>query len=123
MKIYENSQLRLLKRSLNVYTNQHNAISENIGNANNDRFVRRNTDFSEMLTRVDNNSKLRATNERHIGSPEQPDPLIGQGAEEDVDLSEEMSLLAENHIRFDFAAQILRRRFEGLQASILGRSR
>jgi len=39
MKIFNTQGLQLVKKSLNVYTKQHEAIAKNIANANNDDYI------------------------------------------------------------------------------------
>ena len=122
MKIFNTEHLGLMKKSLDVYTKQHEAIADNISNANNPDFERVKTDFSNILK--DNLERtLRTTNERHIAEPE---PLERKGMagkkKEEIDLSREMSELAENQIRYDFAARVLRKNYQLLNMSITGRS-
>ncbi len=122
MKIFGTENFGLLKKSLDVYTKQHEAIAENIANANNPDFERVKTDFANLLK--DNVDRtLRTTDDRHIGEPETPERkgLAGEKKEE-IDLSREMSELAENQIRYDFAARVLRKNYQLLNMSISGRS-
>lgn len=124
MKIFETKSLPLLKRALDVYTRQHEAISKNVANASNPDFKREKTDFSAELSNV-TSAKLKATNERHIASPIYPEGPFGPGnnkEDESIDLSTEMGDLAINQVRYDFVARALRRMYNGLNMSITGRS-
>ena len=49
MKIFNTSYSDFLKRALNMHTSQNQAISENIENVNTIGYIRKDTDFSELL--------------------------------------------------------------------------
>ena len=56
-----------LKKALNIYQKQHEAISKNVSNASNENFKRVNTDFSAQLDDVQNTtSSLKTTDVKHI---------------------------------------------------------
>ncbi len=121
MKIFNTQGLQLVKKSLNVYTKQHEAIAQNIANANNDDYKRVSTDFSKML-KQDLERGLKTTHSQHISVSTTPEPKHFPGSKEKVDLSQEMGQLAENQIRYDFAARALARKYKGLSAAITGRN-
>ncbi len=123
MKIFDLPNIQLLKRSLDVYTKQHEAIAKNVANADNPNYQRVNTDFSSVLQSV-TDSRLRVTDERHFkggesgGAPRLPEETGGP-----VDITKEMAELAVNQIKFDFASRVLRNVYSMLSASITGRTR
>lgn len=124
MKIFNTAKFQLLKRSLDVYTKQHENIASNVANANNPDYKRLNTDFSQVLSNQVSRT-LQTDNERHIPSPIEADPtrkLDKEAAEKEIDLSMEMAQLAENQIRFDFAARALKQSYRALTMSITGRN-
>jgi len=122
MKIFGTENFGLMKKSLDVYTRQHEAIAENIANANNPDFERVKTDFSNLL-HENLDRTLKTTHERHIAGPESPERKgLAGGKKEEIDLSREMSELAENQIRYDFAARVLRKNYQLLNMSISGRT-
>jgi len=121
MKIFNTANITLLKKSLDVYARQHEAIAKNIANANNPQYKAEKTDFSELLQ---NNMKpaLKTTNPRHIADPQEPEPALNNAAsDETVDISREMGRLAENQIRYDFASRVLSRTYRGLYGAITGK--
>ena len=122
MKIFSTENSVLMKKSLDVYTKQHEAIAENIANADNPDFERTKTDFANMLKDTVERT-LRATDERHIAEPETPERRgLAGNKKEEIDITREMSELAENQIRYDFAARVLRKNYQLLNMSIAGRS-
>ena len=128
MKIIETKQKHILKRALDVYQKQHEAISKNIKNVNKQDYKRINTDFSNELTTatadlVYSQKGLKTSHDRHIdeGPPWQSKlPLKGSDGVE-VDLPLEMAEMAENQIRYEFATRMLNRLYRGLSTSITGR--
>ncbi len=121
MKIFNSPGVELVKKSLNVYTRQHEAIAKNIANANNDDYKRVRTDFSKLLT--ENLERgLKTTRPGHIAESKTPQPKHFPGSREKVDLSQEMGQLAENQIKYDFAARALARKYKALRLSITGRN-
>lgn len=121
MKIFNTPNIALLKKSLDVYARQHEAIAKNIANANNPEYKPEKTDFSELLK---NNMEhtLKTSNPRHIAHPQDQDgELDTNGSPKSVDISREMGELAENQIRYDFAARALNRTYRGLFGAITGK--
>jgi len=120
MKIFETSKVQLLKKSLDVYTRQHEAIAENIAHANDDNFTRVKTDFGNVLKK-DLDQSLKVTDPRHIADSPTPETHGRPHLHEKIDVSREMGELAANQIRFDFAARLLNRTYRDLNMSITGR--
>ena len=128
MKINSLKQNLILKRALDVYQNQHEAISKNIKNVNKPNYNRVNTDFSHDLTTATSElqyqqKSLRTSHERHLdeGPPwESKLPIRGSDGTE-VDLPIEMAELAENQIKYEFTTRMLNRLYRGISTSITGR--
>lgn len=124
MKIFNTQKVQFLKQALDVYSDRHEKIAENVANANNPQYKKKNTEFSGVLKNQMNRS-LATSDNRHIGNPVEPDSKAasaGDGNQEKIDISSEMARLAENQIRYDFAARTLRRAYRGLSLSITGRN-
>jgi len=120
MKIFNSKQLSLTKKSLDVYSKQHEAIAKNISRANDPEYTRLKTDFTESLNTVQT-QQLRTSRSRHIGSTEKPDRSNAEKDNKPVNISQEMSELAVNQIRFDFVSRVLNRTYRKLNTSITGR--
>lgn len=123
-KIFGSTKNHLLKRALDVYQKQHEAISKNVANANSEGYQRVNTDFSHELE-VAKVSRMKTSDSRHIsrGVPQESSvPVNGQN-ENNVDMTEEMAHLAENQIKYEFATRMLNRMYRGITTSITGRIR
>ncbi len=123
MKIFETPNLGLLKKSLDVYTAQHEAIAKNIANADNPDYKRVNTDFSQVL-KTNMSGKLKVDNPRHIGNPKPVESKADEKSKDtQVDITREMASLAENQIRFEFASRVLSINYRMLNTSITGQER
>ncbi len=122
MKIFNTQNIVLLKKSLDVYSREHEAIAKNIANANNPDYKKEKTDFSELLS-ANMERKLKVSNPRHIANPEPVPPSDNRNSDgTPVDISEEMGKLAENQIRYDFSTRVLQRAYRGIFAAITGRT-
>ena len=124
-KILSSGQPQLLKKALDVYQKQHEAISKNVANASNDNYKRINTDFtSELQNAQTSNSQLKTTNSKHISSNDNSPSLLNEKKEGNtVDITREMGLLAENQIKYEFATRALSRMYKGTSNSITGKTR
>ena len=121
LKILENEQSKLLKKAIRVYNRQHKAIAENIANVDNPAFKRVRTDFSEVLREAEDVSNLRYSDPRHIRSPHFSSDINHPGESDKnqpVDMTREMSELAENQIRHEFAVRTLHGYYEKLKQAI-----
>lgn len=122
MKIFNTQQIDLVKKSLDVYQKQHEAIAKNIAHANDPDYKRVKSDFSSVL-KSSLSSPMRVTNEKHIAQTLEP-LRKSRDQEEDgrVDVSADMGALAENQIKYEFASRALSRIYRSLNLSITGRS-
>ena len=122
MKLFDLPKINLIKRSLDIYDKQHQAISKNIAHANDKNYKRVDTDFSRVLKSA-SNSNFKTSHANHIIPSGQADNIsmknkTGNGP---VDFNKEMGDLAVNQIKFEFSARTLRRFYEGIGTSIRGR--
>jgi len=124
--LFNTKRAQLLKKAISVYERQHRAISQNVAQANNPNYTRVNTDFSATLRSAVDQSKIKVTKDKHIRSShfsESTDGKLNNSKEKKVDLTREMTELAENQIRYEFVTRILNRYYNGLSVSITGRNR
>lgn len=124
INLFNTKRAQFLKKALNVYLKRHKAIAQNVAQANDVNYKRVNTDFSRELKGAMGQSKIKVTNAKHI-SQGRFDPVSreqGQQTDQSVDLTQEMTDLAENQIRYEFVTRMLRGYYSGLRQSISGRS-
>ena len=122
MKIFNTQTTILLKRSLDLLMRHNRNIAENVANLNVVDYKRKPTRFLDELSEAQRRTSLRVTDPRHIV----PDPAEARPPEWErgpVEITREMADLAQNQIRYDFSARIMRRKFEGLTRAITGRIR
>ncbi len=123
-KLFQTNYGNLLKKALDVYTRQHEAISRNVSNVNNKEYTRTATDFSSELQEKVDQGRLQTPDSRHLQRSRfgaarlRSEPV----AQERVDLNREMADLASNQIRHELVARSLQRYFSGLSAAIRGRN-
>lgn len=122
MKIFNNDSNVILKKSLDILMRQNRNVAENIANINIPDYQRKPTAFVDELLALRSQGQLKVTNQRHIpiGLQATEPPGEEKGA---VIITREMADLAQNQIRFDFSARMLRRKFDGLSRAITGRTR
>lgn len=120
MKIFNTSSNILLKRSLDLLMRHHRNIAENVSNMNVPGYQRKPTRFLDELADVREGARLKVTQERHI-LPDPETKLPPEWERGKVQMTQEMADLAQNQIRYDFSARIMRRRFQGLTEAITGR--
>jgi len=124
VKMLETEQIKLMQKAINVYGRKQKAIAENIANVENPNFKRINTDFSDVLREVKDSSHLRSSDPRHIkaahyaGTFEEVGKSVG---DQKVDLTREMSELAENQIRHEFVVRSLHEYYQKLKQAIAGK--
>ncbi len=123
-KILSNGQPQLLKKALNIYQKQHEAISKNVSNASNENFKRVNTDFSSQLNDVQNTaSSLKISNAKHLSGSNNENSNSNDSSEGFFDITREILLLVENQINYEFATRALSRMYKGISTSITGKTR
>jgi flagellar basal-body rod protein FlgB len=130
-------RLPLLNRALDAYTLRQRVIAENIANATTPEYQPRRVRFEEFFQQyADVVARGIRTDERHIPiGPPDPATVVPEdtpaalpraevyiGGESHVNVEREMSELAQNQIRFRFAARMVARYFQSLQTVIRGTS-
>ncbi len=121
--IFKNKTSNLLYKSLQVYNKQHKAISKNVANVNNPFYKRTKTDFSDLLVSETEKQKLKSTDTRHILKPNyNTDDIFSDKKTEKVDITNEMTELAENQIRHEFATKRYNGFFNAISTAIRGRN-
>ena len=123
MKIFNTSYSDFLKRALNMHTSQNQAISENIENVNTIGYIRKDTNFSELLPDINDNNKINSSNDRHLERLHYSDRWGDDDENSKVDLTEDMSSLSVNQINHDFNVRAMRRMYDGIRAAIKGHSK
>ncbi len=125
-KLLNSDYRNLLKQATHLYGKQHEAIAQNIANANTDNYKRINTDFSAQLKTAIDSSGVKTSRDKHIthsswsGSRSSE---IQNNPDGQVDLAREMTDLSVNQIRHEFVTRALARSYSGLSAAIVGRNR
>jgi flagellar basal-body rod protein FlgB len=124
VELFKTENAQVLKRALDVYQKQHEAIARNVSNINTVGYQPVNTDFSTQLEIASSQSNIKTSDPRHIAGSNfearTADPE--SGAAEKVDLSAEMTKLAENQIRYEFATRALNKFYTGIYTAITGKS-
>jgi len=133
LSLFENENLILLKRYLDVASLRQRIIAHNIANINTPGFKRYGVRFEDMLQNALNPKKvlLAAPLKQHLTN--QPDmshiiPIIEnyytttmRADDNNVDLEQEMTTLAANTISYGLAAQRLSGKLEQLSYVITSR--
>ena len=120
MRIFDNQPVVLLKRSLDLLMRHNRNIAENVANINVEGYERKPTRFLDELSEAQRSTSLRVTNTRHI-VPELGEGQVPEWEQGPVEITREMTDLAENQIRYNFSTSVMRRKFEGLTRAITGR--
>lgn len=108
---------------------KNKVISKNIANVGTQNYRREEIVFKNMLNE-NMSTKLKTTDSRHIGAPNQdefPDYEIKEDPSRDnvsginnVDIDKEMASLAENTLNFKFASNRIKDYFDKIQMVIKG---
>ena len=122
MKLFNNESQILLKRSLDLLIRHNKNISENVSNINVEGYKRKPTRFLDELVKAGTKRELSITHPRHLHFRDE-NRDVPEYEKGKVEITREMTDLAQNQIRFDFSARMMRRKFEGLAQAISGRVR
>jgi flagellar basal-body rod protein FlgB len=129
-------KLPLISRGLDAYALRQKTISKNIANITTPHYSPEEVKFEELFQQQNVVAKGVLTDEKHIqiGTQESSE-VHGEvkdaqvpaaetyfSGESHVNIDKEMAQLAENQIKFRFAARMMKRYFQGLQSSITGTS-
>jgi flagellar basal-body rod protein FlgB len=123
-----------LGKSLDAYSMRQKAISNNIANVNTPGYKAERVSFEKEYKKAIYGSGVKAdkTNEKHIQigtrrlqnlHPEVKlrDDRVNDSGINNVDIDFEMSKMAENNLRYQISAELVKKRFRLLQSSIKGR--
>ncbi len=127
MKInpFQTQSVKVFQEALKLYQKQFQSISKNIANVNNPNYVREATDFKSTMESLQSSDKMKTTSDKHIHNPKfytEPSPVNSEDKTTSVDLTKEMTELAENQVKYEFATRYLSRKFTYLHQAVTGRS-
>ncbi|MGA2296422.1 MAG: flagellar basal body rod protein FlgB [FCB group bacterium] len=129
------ARLPLLNSGLDAYALRQKTIAKNIANATTPHYKPESVKFEEFFSEAQTMvAKGTTTDEMHIPigndpstlpeaeveSPPVPKAEIYFSGESHVNIDTEMSQLAQNQIRYRFAARAVKAYFQGLQSAISG---
>ena len=124
------STIRLLENLIDFCSLKNKVLSKNIANVGTEGYKRENVEFKSLLTEI--NAGLKVTDKNHIkagvssGTPWEIQQEKGGemlSGINNVDIDKEMSELAENTLRFKFAARKIGDYYKGIQNVIKGGGR
>ena len=122
--------VRTLERMLDFCNQKQKVISRNIANIGTDDYLRQDLEFNEILSNT-MSSNLRVSKEKHFPSlnslPGESEFQLNYDTTGDkisginnVDIDIEMAEMAENTLRFKFAARKMSDYFKSIQSVIKG---
>lgn len=121
----EKTLVPLLRHSLDAYNKRHNAIAENISNVATKGYRPLKVHFEEELQQALERNKPvgKTSNPRHmaIGGTKKSVRASVEELDARVNIENEMAELAQNQIRFNFVARMLRGSYDSIKTSIRGR--
>ncbi|NOZ74596.1 MAG: flagellar basal body rod protein FlgB [FCB group bacterium] len=126
INLFQTQTAKVFQEAVKLYRKQFNAISKNIANVNNPNFVRESTDFDSTLRTIKSNEAVKTSSNKHITNPHfyvQNELGSSDKKDQSVDLTKEMTALAENQVKYEFATRFLNRYYSGLSQAITGRPR
>ena len=125
----------MLNRGLDAYALRQRTIAKNIANVTTADYKPERVKFEELFGKAMSSTVGEVTNEKHIpigindedndvsaevDVPEVPQPEVYMSGESHVSIDKEMADLAQNQIRFRFAARAVKSYFQGMQNAISG---
>jgi len=128
----------VLEKALDLRSRKHNLLVSNIANKDTPNYKASDLAFEkemEKLTGTHKSIKLNKTSSGHFSSNNNGKDYsdvsvtrasqgLAQGGDGNtVDIEKEMTSLAENHLLYDAAAQIMRKKLQGLKVVIQGGSK
>ncbi len=115
----------VLRQALTAYSARHTAIAENIANVETKGFRPLKIHFEDALQRAmeSNKPKTIKTNPKHMNLSNDMASVGFRVQEMDkrVNIEQEMAEIAQNQIRFDFAASALKGGYDYIKTAIRGR--
>jgi flagellar basal-body rod protein FlgB len=138
INLFGESKVRNLEKALQTYSLRHKAIASNIANVTTPGYKKVEVSFEDKLASEMNNTKLTATvtDENHLAFGTQsiadvdPEVVESETSKEDefasgynnVDIDQEMTLLAQNQLQYRMATRMITREFKGIQSAIKGQA-
>jgi flagellar basal-body rod protein FlgB len=130
------NRLPLLNKGLDAYALRQSTTARNIANATTPNYVPEKVKFEELFNAEQISLSGSKTDEKHIpigsqkgddieptvANSEIPSPEIYFEGDSHINIDKEMSIMAENQIRFKFASQMTKNYFAGLSSAIRGTS-
>lgn len=123
-----------IQKLMGAAVSQQQAAAKNIANQNTPGYHRVEVDFKQVLRSKNNKQKVRmgVTNKEHLTTladrrAEQVEPVeandpIEEGKVNNVDLDNEMGILAKTQLYYAVLTKVMRKRFANLDSSITGRN-
>ncbi len=138
INLFSKTRIPNLEKALQTYSLRHKAIASNISNVTTPGYRKVEVSFEEKLKGEMNQMRLTGTvtNEKHIAlgvqpisnvEPEMREAKTGKEDEfasgyNNVDVDQEMALLAQNQLQYRMASRMISRAFKGLQSAIRGQA-
>ncbi len=119
MKALFGKTVDLLSDMLALHARRHKVLTSNIANIDTPDYEPRDLDFEKALrAAVSAGVALKRTDERHLpaAAPGQDFSVVTTGRK--VSLDKEMVNLAENHLMYNTAVELLVRKFKSLNSVI-----
>lgn len=125
----------MLNRGLDAYALRQRTIAKNIANVSTPEYKPERVKFEELFNKAVTSATGEVTNENHIPIgvtdddndvspevtvPEVPKAEVYMSGESHVSIDKEMAELAQNQIRYRFAARAVKSYFQGMQSAITG---
>jgi len=129
------NRLPVLNRGLDAYALRQRTIAKNIANVTTPDYKPEKVKFEELFGKAVSSAVGEVSNEKHIpigvnnedndvvpevDVPEVPQPQVYMSGESHVSIDKEMAELAQNQIRYRFAARAVKSYFQGMQNAISG---
>lgn len=126
--------LSSIQKLMGSAVSQQRAAAKNIANQNTPGYHRVEVDFKQVLRSINNTQKVQMgkTKQNHLSTlndrrAEQVKPVeandpIEEGKVNNVDLDNEMGIMAKTQLYYAVLARVMRQRFRNLDSAITGRN-
>lgn len=111
LSIFNSESYMFYKKMLDIGTEKHRVIANNIANVNTPGFKCKDLDFQSELSRVLESGSM----DELSGVIIKPDNTPVRRDGNNVDLNKEMSNMAKNSIMFKMYSQLMNRRFRSMK--------
>ena len=125
----------MLNRGLDAYALRQRTIAKNIANVTTPEYKPERVKFEELFDKAVTSATGEVTSEKHlaigvndedndvrpmVAAQDIPQPELFRSGENNVSIDKEMAELAQNQIRYRFAARAVKSYFQGMQNAITG---